>query len=34
VEAWLPGETFFGMVARAGLPKTFVRACASGDTVM
>lgn len=23
VEAWLPGERFFGMVARAGLPKTF-----------
>jgi hydroxymethylglutaryl-CoA lyase len=24
VERWLPGERFFGMVARAGLPKTFV----------
>jgi hydroxymethylglutaryl-CoA lyase len=23
VEPWLPGEKFFGMVARAGLPKTF-----------
>lgn len=23
VEPWLPGERFFGMVARAGLPKTF-----------
>ena len=23
VETWLPGERFFGMVARAGLPKTF-----------
>jgi hydroxymethylglutaryl-CoA lyase len=23
VESWLPGERFFGMVARAGLPKTF-----------
>ena len=23
VESWLPGEKFFGMVARAGLPKTF-----------
>ena len=29
VETWLPGETFFGMVARAGLPKTFVRASVS-----
>jgi hydroxymethylglutaryl-CoA lyase len=26
VESWLPGERFFGMVARAGLPKTFHRA--------
>lgn len=26
VESWLPGERFFGMVARAGLPKTFARA--------
>ncbi|BAT59634.1 hydroxymethylglutaryl-CoA lyase YngG [Variibacter gotjawalensis] len=23
VESWLPGERFFGMVARAGLPKTY-----------
>lgn len=23
VESWLPGEKFFGMVARAGLPKTY-----------
>ncbi|MGD9846467.1 MAG: hydroxymethylglutaryl-CoA lyase [Variibacter sp.] len=23
VETWLPGERFFGMVARAGLPKTY-----------
>ncbi len=23
VEGWLPGERFFGMVARAGLPKTY-----------
>jgi hydroxymethylglutaryl-CoA lyase len=23
VEPWLPGERFFGMVAMAGLPKTF-----------
>jgi hydroxymethylglutaryl-CoA lyase len=29
VESWLPGETFFGMVARAGLPRTYVRASAS-----
>jgi len=29
IEAWLPGEAFFGMVARAGLPKTFVRASKS-----
>ena len=26
VETWLPGERFFGMVSRAGLPKTFPRA--------
>jgi hydroxymethylglutaryl-CoA lyase len=26
VESWLPGERFFGMVARAGLPKTFHQA--------
>ncbi len=25
VESWLPNERFFGMVARAGLPKTFRR---------
>jgi hydroxymethylglutaryl-CoA lyase len=31
VEAWLPGELFFGMVARAGLPKTFVRAANSAS---
>jgi hydroxymethylglutaryl-CoA lyase len=31
VEAWLPGELFFGMVARAGLPKTFVRTAASAS---
>jgi hydroxymethylglutaryl-CoA lyase len=31
VEAWLPGELFFGMVARAGLPKTFVRAAVSAQ---
>ncbi|MBX6425214.1 MAG: hydroxymethylglutaryl-CoA lyase [Variibacter sp.] len=29
VEAWLPGERFFGMVARAGLPKTFRRKAAA-----
>jgi hydroxymethylglutaryl-CoA lyase len=29
VEAWLPGERFFGMVARAGLPKTFRAAAAA-----
>jgi hydroxymethylglutaryl-CoA lyase len=29
VESWLPGERFFGMVARAGLPKTFARASAT-----
>ena len=29
VESWLPGERFFGMVARAGLPKTFARASAN-----
>jgi hydroxymethylglutaryl-CoA lyase len=29
VEAWLPGERFFGMVARAGLPKTFHHAAAA-----
>jgi hydroxymethylglutaryl-CoA lyase len=29
VEAWLPGERFFGMVARAGLPKTFQPAAAA-----
>ena len=29
VETWLPGEAFFGMVARAGLPKTFIRAANS-----
>lgn len=28
VEPWLPGERFFGMVARAGLPKTFRAAAA------
>jgi hydroxymethylglutaryl-CoA lyase len=28
VESWLPGERFFGMVARAGLPKTFHRSAA------
>jgi hydroxymethylglutaryl-CoA lyase len=28
VETWLPGERFFGMVARAGLPKTFHKAAA------
>jgi hydroxymethylglutaryl-CoA lyase len=29
VESWLPGERFFGMVARAGLPKTFHHAAAA-----
>jgi hydroxymethylglutaryl-CoA lyase len=29
VESWLPGERFFGMVARAGLPKTFRPAAAA-----
>lgn len=29
VEPWLPGERFFGMVARAGLPKTFPRRLAA-----
>jgi hydroxymethylglutaryl-CoA lyase len=29
VETWLPGERFFGMVARAGLPKTFHHAAAA-----
>jgi hydroxymethylglutaryl-CoA lyase len=29
VESWLPGERFFGMVARAGLPKTFRHAAAA-----
>jgi hydroxymethylglutaryl-CoA lyase len=29
VETWLPGERFFGMVARAGLPKTFRHAAAA-----
>jgi hydroxymethylglutaryl-CoA lyase len=29
VEPWLPGEKFFGMVARAGLPKTFREAAAA-----
>jgi hydroxymethylglutaryl-CoA lyase len=29
VETWLPGERFFGMVARAGLPKTFQPAAAA-----
>jgi hydroxymethylglutaryl-CoA lyase len=29
VEIWLPGERFFGMVARAGLPKTFRPAAAA-----
>jgi hydroxymethylglutaryl-CoA lyase len=29
VEPWLPGERFFGMVARAGLPKTFREAAAA-----
>jgi hydroxymethylglutaryl-CoA lyase len=26
IAAWLPGEPFTGAIARAGLPKTFVRA--------
>ncbi|HEX2216054.1 MAG TPA: hydroxymethylglutaryl-CoA lyase, partial [Xanthobacteraceae bacterium] len=29
VERWLPGEKFFGMVARAGVPKTFHAAAAA-----
>jgi hydroxymethylglutaryl-CoA lyase len=28
IESWLPGERFFGMVARSGLPKTFRQAAA------
>jgi hydroxymethylglutaryl-CoA lyase len=34
VETWLPGEKFFGMVSRAGLPKTFVRASVSGSPMI